>query len=70
MSPTATTLRTSLRPVDAVRLQLVLLWVLLGSVAISALVSTSLPIAASPPPPTGSGSRPHLNSICLKSWDM
>ncbi len=29
-------------PVDAVRLQLVLLWVLLGSVAISALIATSL----------------------------
>ena len=29
-------------PVDAVRLQLILLWVLLGSVTISALVSTSL----------------------------
>ena len=29
-------------PVDAVRLQLILLYVLLGSVAISALVSTTL----------------------------
>jgi len=29
-------------PVDAVRLQLVLLWTLLGSVAIAALISTSL----------------------------
>ena len=29
-------------PIDAVRLQLILLWVLLGSVAISALVSTAL----------------------------
>jgi putative ABC transport system permease protein len=29
-------------PIDAVRLQLILLWVLLGSVAISALVSTTL----------------------------
>ncbi len=29
-------------PTDAVRLQLILLWVLLGSVTISALVSTAL----------------------------
>ena len=30
------------RPVDAVRLQLILLWLLLGSVALSALIATSL----------------------------
>jgi putative ABC transport system permease protein len=30
------------RPVDAVRLQLILLWLLLGSVALSALITTSL----------------------------
>jgi putative ABC transport system permease protein len=29
-------------PIDAVRLQLVLLWVLMGSVALSAVISTSL----------------------------
>jgi putative ABC transport system permease protein len=29
-------------PVDAVRLQLILLWVLLGAVALAALVSVSL----------------------------
>jgi putative ABC transport system permease protein len=30
------------RPVDAVRLQVILLWLLLGSVALSALITTSL----------------------------
>jgi putative ABC transport system permease protein len=30
------------RPVDAVRLQLILLWLLLGSVALSALITTTL----------------------------
>jgi putative ABC transport system permease protein len=29
-------------PIDAVRLQLILLWVLLGSVALSALIATAL----------------------------
>ena len=29
-------------PIDAVRLQLILLWVLLGSVAVAALIATGL----------------------------
>ena len=44
-------------PVDAVRLQLILLYALLGSVAIAALTATTLAGGTSSPPRTSSGSR-------------
>ena len=44
-------------PTDAVRLQLILLYTLLGSVAIAALVATASPTATSSPRPSSCASR-------------